>query len=455
MEPLQQIYTGLQAYAELQASFDGLVKAVQGREESSLQQNTLMTVNSSDYLRTELLKKLEQLDIQNKLATLGKLLELQKELNERVVDKLINQLKDEPEQAELAEEQVFKLLELQKEIVCQLKEQEFHCSYSISQGPPTSLKKHTDCVLTLIPGREKNQFISGSLDLTVRLWSYHNPPYHNLSYRNPSYIFVLAEVHSLVCLKNGTIASGCGKGDLGYEDYAIKLWGPKAHYHIHSLKGHNDVISDLKVMEDETLVSCSLDKTIKLWDVTKRVLKQSLEEHNGPIRALLILRNGTLVSGAEDNTIKLWNLHTGRSSSTIQTYAPIFCLKLFRDGTFASGCGKGVLGYEDYAVKLWNEEGVYISSLSGHQDSVLAIEELPNDSIASASSDGTIKLWDRSSGRLQHTLKPNVGPICSLAVLEEDGTLLSGSQYGTIHAWKNHTAKPDVLKLDSNNYNFF
>jgi WD40 repeat protein len=52
-------------------------------------------------------------------------------------------------------------------------------------------------------------------------------------------------------------------------DKTIKIWNTETGKVIHTLYGHNNWITDLKILPDDTLASGSLNKTIKIWQVIK------------------------------------------------------------------------------------------------------------------------------------------------------------------------------------------
>ena len=97
-----------------------------------------------------------------------------------------------------------------------------------------------------------------------------------------------------------------------------------------------------------------------------------------------------LASASGDKTIKLWNVTTGKLISTLSGHQnSVISLAFSPDGkTLASASW-------DKTIKLWNiTTGKLISTLSGHQDSIISVAFSPDGkTLASASRDKTIKLW--------------------------------------------------------------
>ncbi len=89
----------------------------------------------------------------------------------------------------------------------------------------------------------------------------------------------------------------------------------------------------------------------------------------------------------------------------------------------------------DNTVKLWNLSGQVQHTLRGHSGSVYTVVFSPDGkTIASASADNTVKLWNLS-GQVQHTLKGHSDVVIS-AVFSPDGqTIASASADKTIKLW--------------------
>jgi eukaryotic-like serine/threonine-protein kinase len=86
----------------------------------------------------------------------------------------------------------------------------------------------------------------------------------------------------------------------------------------------------------------------------------------------------------------------------------------------------------DETVKIWNVSSSFdwtlITTYSQHSSDVWALEWLDNDTLASGSYDGTIKLWSPTTGRTKRTIQTN-GNVLSLKLLNTNNHLAVGLYY--------------------------
>ncbi|MEM9090256.1 MAG: hypothetical protein AAGC93_16095, partial [Cyanobacteria bacterium P01_F01_bin.53] len=90
---------------------------------------------------------------------------------------------------------------------------------------------------------------------------------------------------------------------------------------------------------------------------------------------------------------------------------------------------------EDGTVKLWDRSGRELQTLADHSDWVRSVSFSPDGStVASASEDGTVKLWDRSGRELQ-TLEGHSSGVRSVSFSPDGSTIASASADGTVILW--------------------
>jgi WD40 repeat protein len=72
------------------------------------------------------------------------------------------------------------------------------------------------------------------------------------------------------------------------------------------LHGHTNAISQIIQLENDDLVSSSIDKTILVWDWNTKKIKLNLTGHSNFIRGLKQLHNGYLVTAGYDSRVIIW-----------------------------------------------------------------------------------------------------------------------------------------------------
>jgi hypothetical protein len=97
----------------------------------------------------------------------------------------------------------------------------------------------------------------------------------------------------------------------------------------------------------------------------------------------------------------------------------------------------------DRTVKLWDVgTGKVLRTLEGHQSEINSVSYAPDGkTLASASGDGTVKLWDVGTIKVLLTLKVNELGVNSVSYAPDGKTLASASGDGTIKLWDVGTGK--------------
>jgi WD40 repeat protein len=181
-------------------------------------------------------------------------------------------------------------------------------------------------------------------------------------------------------------------------------------------RGHTEAVVAIMFNDScELMMTLGLDSRVKLWDV------ESGREINSVIRVLL----DEIICGCFSPAA--FNEYNGSSSSSNTAASSV------GDGMVATGMYSGVL-------ELWNGfNGSAIWRLRGHCsqiNSVVFNNGIGTDLIvASGGSDGTVIVWDVSTGAQRHTLRLHVGPVTSLAFHCDGCKLMSGSKDATGIIW--------------------
>ncbi|MEJ2378569.1 MAG: hypothetical protein P8Y71_25370 [Pseudolabrys sp.] len=154
----------------------------------------------------------------------------------------------------------------------------------------------------------------------------------------------------------------------------------------------------------------------EVWSTRRLALVKRLPADPGDaadqIVSLAFSADGrVLVGGSRDSGVFMWNVAAGKfvrsfARKSLAGHAHVACVAVSRDGKLVAGgqaqhaWSSGDIGPEQ-SIEVWDAaSGKLRLTLRGHRAGVRALTFSPDDRwLVSASYDGTIRYWDRDTGK--------------------------------------------------------
>ncbi|KAI0451823.1 WD repeat-containing protein [Xylaria acuta] len=185
-----------------------------------------------------------------------------------------------------------------------------------------------------------------------------------------------------------------------------------------STQAHTHWINDIALVSHNTaLVSASSDLTVKLWRPSTGANEaHTIGQHADYVKCLATPSAGDWVaSGGLDRKIYLWDLNGKGKSLEIDVNGEEVTEK---GSVYALGVGRSILasGGPESIVRLWDPKtGKRVTKFVGHTDNIRSIlVNEAGDTVMTASSDQTIKVWSVTAGRCMYTFTMHNDSVWSL-----------------------------------------
>ncbi|KAK4266951.1 hypothetical protein QN277_023808 [Acacia crassicarpa] len=141
------------------------------------------------------------------------------------------------------------------------------------------------------------------------------------------------------------------------------------------------------------LASTDYDGVVQMWDADTGQPLSQYKEHQKRAWSVHFSKSNPkmFASGSDDCSVKLWNISERNSIGTIWNPANVCCVQFSSYSTNLL-----VFGSVDYKIYGYDLRHIRIPwcTLSGHGKAVSYVKFLDSETLASASTDNSLKLWD-------------------------------------------------------------
>ncbi|KAI0076912.1 coatomer beta [Panus rudis PR-1116 ss-1] len=221
----------------------------------------------------------------------------------------------------------------------------------------------------------------------------------------------------------------------GSDDFQLRVFNYNTHEKVAAFEAHPDYIRCLTVHPSASIVlTGSDDMTIRAWDWDKQWrCVQTYEGHTHYIMNIAISPKdpNTFASACLDRTVKIWSLGSPTANFTMEAHE-----KGVNYVEFYPGADKPYLvtASDDKTVKIWDYlSKSCVQTLESHTNNVLFAVFHPNlPIIISGGEDGTVKLWNSGTYRLENTLSYALERAWCIALRKDVNEVAIGYDEGVV-----------------------
>ena len=233
----------------------------------------------------------------------------------------------------------------------------------------------------------------------------------------------------------------------GGEDGYVQLWDTATGLQpTRRFQAHDQRLTELAFSPDGSrFATGGSEGKVRLWDLDGEPspIREIVGVAQGRVDALVFDRAGDLLASAGgDGGIRVWDPESGELRFRMPGHAALISSLAWGPGDLMAS------GSQDRQVLLWHARGGGPAGveISGHEASLKWLENDPRGkTVASASADATVRLWDLESGALDQGPLQHGNGVRALAYSPDGGRLAAGDRDGKVKLW--NTATGEELPL--------
>jgi WD40 repeat protein len=256
-------------------------------------------------------------------------------------------------------------------------------------------------------------------------------------------------------------------------DGTIRVWDPitgEERYNLRAeARSKTGFVSALAPDSTWLAIADNWDTALKIVDLNTGRIRHSFEPIAGggdrARAALKIAHDGSLLAAvcSYSGEVWIWETKTWQTYPTLPNptggaVGAVNMLSIAPDDTWLA-----VADDRDNAIRIWElpsgRKRHTLSSGTESSDFVTALSIAPRGAwLAAATFDGSVHIWDPSTGQLRRTLRTNLGHVRNIAIAPNGAWLAAGGENGIVEIWDprtgqarhtltGHTGQIDALAL--------
>ncbi|NCA70655.1 MAG: CHAT domain-containing protein [Sphingobacteriia bacterium] len=212
------------------------------------------------------------------------------------------------------------------------------------------------------------------------------------------------------------------------EDHTLRVWNLANGVCLAVLSGHTSDVWYVALTGDGQAISASWDHTLRVWDLATGDCLAVLAGHKGPVWHVALTGEGQAVSASEDLTLRVWNLADGACSAVLEGHTDRV--------RYVAMCNEGhaVSASWDRTLRVWDlAGGVCLGVLEGHANDVWHVA-VTHDGRAICPEDRTLRIWDLAHARCLAVLGEHEDDVYDISLID-GGRVLTASWDGSIRVF--------------------
>ncbi|KAG0065398.1 hypothetical protein BGZ89_008364 [Linnemannia elongata] len=282
----------------------------------------------------------------------------------------------------------------------------------------------------------------------IRQARFQNARMEGVRFGESPYLVESGEVGACAFSPNGkSFAVGLDIGNINM--YDTTTWT-----RTHVLKGHQNGITGLAYSpSSQQLISGSKDKTARLWNYPQRDSRIILEGHRKAVNAVAFSPSGRQVASAsDDKSVRLWDAETGTllyvlihttEGISLACSPTALSIAYSPDGRTIACGGHGITDRRTIEsvsrAIIWTfdtETGLAGEVWEGGPGSICCTAFSPDGkTVVTGSSDGSLVLWEASSGKIMRGGKTHDSSVSSVSFSPNSEWIATASYDRTVKLW--------------------
>ena len=302
---------------------------------------------------------------------------------------------------------------------------------------------------------------SGSADGVCRLWGLTDMDQNKWNDANMNAnlrsALLMHTVYPLERFKDVTSVTWSRDGKMlatGCYDGLARIWDRQGEQKL-LLNEHTGPVFSLKWNKTGNyLLSGSYDRRAVVWDPATGTVVRSYMVHSLPVLDVDWRDDDVFATCSSDMSIHIFKVSVEDTATPLKSFVghkdEVNTICWSKSGKYLASCS------DDYTAKLWTIENGLVHDLVGHSKQIYTIRwcsptgtgngggESP-ELLCTASFDGSVKVWNSSTGAIVHDLNRHIQAIYSIAPSPNGKYLATGSLGGYVCVW---SLEDGSLKLE-------